>query len=169
MESPFSYILKALSCYTPRNQAAAYITLEYVNLALGRAFPYSHFPPYEDDYYRMLECIIYKESEEKLSRILSIMQMDLETLITPLQKAFTKTGKIRKNSKVSPELLVPYGMMMDVLRHILMKFHTLSEADINRLLEDYTQENGVIYFNAIEKLSDEIAMDMMGGMMESME
>ena len=59
--------------------------------------------------------------------------------------------------------------MMDVLSRILKKFHTMSEAEINRLLEDYTQEDGVIYFNAIEKLSDEIAMDMMGGMMESME
>ena len=168
MQSPFSYILEALSCYTPRNQAAAYITLEYVNLALGRAFSYSHFFPYEDDYYRMLECILYKESEEKLSRVLSIMQMNLEILIPPLQKAFTKTGKIRKNTKISPEDLVPYGMMMDVLSRILKKFHTLSEADINRLLDDYTQEDGVIYFNAIEKLSDEIAMDVMGGMMQSM-
>jgi len=36
------------------------------------------------------------------------------------------------------------------------------------LLDDYTQEDGRIYFNEIEKLSDEIAMDMMGGMMQSM-
>ena len=169
MESPFSSILKALSCYTPRNQAAVYITLEYVNLGLGNVFPYSCFPPYEDDYYRMLENIFYKESEEKLSRILSLMQMDMETLISPLQKAFTKTGKLRKNSKFSPELLVPYGMMMDVLTRILKKFHTMSEAEINRLLDDYTQEDGRIYFNEIEKLSDEIAMDMMGGMMQSMD
>ena len=169
MDSPYSYILKALSCYTPRNQAAVYITLEYVNLGLGKVFSYSHFPPYEDDYYRMLECVLNKESEEKLSRILSLMQMDLDTLAFPLLKAFTKTGKIRKNTKISPELLLPYGMMMDVLQRILMKFHTLSEADINRLLDDYTQEDGVIYFNAIEKLSDEITMEMMGGMMQSME
>ena len=97
------------------------------------------------------------------------MQMDLETLMSPLQKAFTKTGKLRKNSRFSPDILVPYGMMMDVLTRILKKFHTMSEAEINRLLDDYTQEDGVIYFNEIEKLSDEIAMDMMEGLMQSME
>ena len=58
---------------------------------------------------------------------------------------------------------------MDVLTRILKKFHTMSEAEINRLLDDYTQEDGVIYFNEIEKLSDEIAMDMMEGLMQSME
>ena len=169
MESPFSNILKAIPFYTPRNQAAIYITLEYVNLGLGKVFPYQDFLPYEDDYYTMLECIIYKESEEKLSRILSLMQMDLETLIEPLLKAFTKTGKIRKNSKFTPEDLVPYGMMMDVLTRILRKFHTMSEAEINHLLDDYTQEEGTIYFNEIEKISDNIAMDMMKGMMPFME
>lgn len=168
MESPFSNILEGLSCYTPRNKAAIYIALEYVDLGLGKVLPYSHFPPYEDDYYSMLECIIHKESEEKLSRILSLMQMDLETLLSPLQKAVTKTGKLRKNSKFSPEYLVPYGMLIDVLARILKKFHTMSEAEINRLLDDYTQEDDVFYFNEIEKLSDEIAMDTMGGMMLSM-
>ena len=62
----------------------------------------------------------------------------------------------------------PYGMMMDVLTRILKKYHTMTESDINRLLDDHTQEDGVIYFNEIETLSDEIAMDMMGGMMKTM-
>lgn len=167
MENPFLNILNAISLYPPRNQAAIYLTLEYVNLGLGRVFPYTYFLPYDDDYYRMVECIIYKDSDDMLSRILSLMRMDLETLIEPLQKAFTKTGKIRKNSKHSPEELVPYGMMMDVLSRILKRFHTMTEAGINQLLEDYTQEaGGMIYFNTIEKLSDGIAMDMMGGMMQ---
>lgn len=170
MESPFLNILNALSLYPPRNQAAIYLTLEYVNLGLGRVFPYTYFLPYDDDYYQMVECIFYKEGDEKLSRVLSLMRMDLETLIEPLQKAFTKTGKIRKNSKISPEELVPYGMMMDVMSRILKRFHTMTEAEINQLLEDRTQEeNGMIYFNAIEKLSDGIAMDMMGNMMQFVE
>lgn len=60
--------------------------------------------------------------------------------------------------------------MMDVLSRILKRFHTMPEAEINQLLEDYTQEEGsMIYFNAIEKLSDSIAMDMMGGMMQFVE
>lgn len=170
MESPFFNILNALSLYPPRNQAAIYLTLEYVNLGLGRVFPYTYFLPYDDDYCQMVECILYKESDDKLSRVLSLMRMDLETLIEPLQKAFTKTGKIRKNSKYSPEELVPYGMMMDVLSRILKRFHTMTEAEINQLLEDRTQErDGMIYFNAIEKLSDGIAMDMMGNMMQFVE
>ena len=118
----------------------------------------------------MVECIIYKDSDDILSRILSLMRMDLETLIEPLQKAFTKTGKIRKNSKISPEELVPYGMMMDVLSRILKRFHTMTEAEINQLLEDRTEEaEGMIYFNAIERLSDDIAMNMMGNMMQFVE
>jgi len=60
--------------------------------------------------------------------------------------------------------------MMDVLSRILKRFHTMTEAEINQLLEDYTQEEGgMIYFNAIEKLSDSIAMDMMGNMMQFVE
>ena len=170
MENPFLNILNALSLYPPRNQAAIYLTLEYVNLGLGGVFPYTYFLPYDDDYYRMVGCIIYKEVDDKLSRVLSLMRMDLETLIEPLQKAFIKTGKIRKNSKYSPEELVPYGMMMDVLSRILKRFHTMTESEINQLLEDCTQEDGgMIYFNAIEKLSDDIAMDMMGNMMQFVE
>ena len=46
----------------------------------------------------------------------------------------------------------------------------MTEAEINQLLEDRTQEeNGMTYFNAIEKLSDGIAMDMMGNMMQFVE
>ena len=42
----------------------------------------------------------------------------------------------------------------------------MSEAEINHFLDDYTQEDGVIYFNETEKLSDKIAMDMMGELQE---
>ena len=46
----------------------------------------------------------------------------------------------------------------------------MTEAEINQLLEDYTlEEGGMIYFNAIEKLSDDIAMNMMGNMMQFVE
>ena len=170
MENPFLNILNALSLYSHRGQAAIFLTLEYTNLGLGRVFPTTHFLPYEDDYYRMVESILYKEGDDKLSLFVSLMRMDLETLIEPLLKAFTKTGKIRKNSKYTPEELMSYAMMMDVLSRILKRFHTMPEVEINQLLEDYTQEEGgMIYFNAIEKLSDDIAMDMMGNMMQFVE
>ena len=104
-------------------------------------------------------------SDEVLSRILSIMTSDLRTLVDPLAKSLTKTGRIRKNCRLSPELLMNYGMMMDTIHRILKIFHTMSESDINRLLEDRVLEGSVLYFNEIEKLSDRIIMDMMEKMM----
>lgn len=158
-------LLDVITFYTPRNQAAIYLTLEYVNLGLGSVMPYVGFLPYEDDYCRMVEHIYRGESDEVLSRILSIMTDDLRTLVTPLEKSYTKTGRIRKNCRLSPELLMNYGVMMDTIHRILKIFHTMSESDINRLLEDRTLEGSVLYFNEIEKLSDRIIMDMMGEMM----
>jgi len=107
MENSFLNILNALSLYSPRGQAAIFLTLEYTNLGLGRVFPTTHFLPYEDDYYRMVESILYKEGDDKLSLFVSLMRMDLETLIEPLLKAFTKTGKIRKNRNILQKNLCP--------------------------------------------------------------
>ena len=45
-------------------------------------------------------------------------------------------------------------MMMDVMSRILKRFHTMTEAEINQLLEDRTQEeNGMTYFNALKSLA----------------
>ena len=160
-------ILNAITLYTPRNQAAIFITLEYVNLGLEKVMPYSDFYPYEDDYYRMIEHICSKGSDEQLIRILELMMMDLRCLVAPFEKSITKTGKIRKNSKYSPDHLIPYGIMMDALIRIMKKFHTMSECNINHLLEDRTIENGILYFHEIEKLSDCIIVEMMNEMMNT--
>lgn len=161
-------ILDAITFYTPRNQAAIFITLEYVNLGLEKVMPYSNFYPYEDDYYRMIEHICSEGSDEQLSRILELMMMDLQCLVAPFEKSITKTGKIRKNSKYSPDLLILYCIMMDALMRIMKKFHTMSESDINQLLKDRTIENGILYFHEIEKLSDCIIVEMMSGMMSTL-
>ena len=42
----------------------------------------------------------------------------------------------------------------------------MSEDTINHLLDDRTLDGGVLYFSEIEKLSDGIIMDLMGGMMK---
>lgn len=161
-------LLDVITFYPARGQAAIYITLEYVNLGLGKVMPYDGFFPYEDDYYRMVEYILSNESDERLSVIVSLMMDDLRIVTNSFAKSITKTGKIRKNSKYSPEELMSYGVMMDAVNRILKIFRTMTEDDINRLLADRTQEGGVLYFNEIEKLSDGIIMDLMGGMMKSM-
>lgn len=159
-------LLDVITFYPPRNQAAIYIALEYVNTGLGKAMVYDHFLPYEDDYYRMLECLTGNGSDEKLSIITSLLMMDLRTLTAPLQKCITQTGKIRKSTKYTPEYLMSYGIMLDALNRILKVFHTLPETSINHLLEDRTMEDGVLYFHEIEKISDGVIMEMMKGMME---
>lgn len=161
-------LLDVITFYPARAQAAIYITLDYVNQGLGKVMPYDGFFPYEDDYYRMVEYICSGESDERLSVIVSLMMDDLRTVTTPLAKSITKTGKIRKNCKYSPEYLMSYGVMMDAVNRILKVFRTMTEEDINRLLESRTLEGSVLYFCEIEKISDGIIMDLMGGMMKSM-
>lgn len=161
-------LLDVITFYPARAQAAIYITLDYVNQGLGKVMPYDGFFPYEDDYYRMVEYICFGESEEGLSVVVSLMMDDLRILTTPLSKSVTKTGKIRKNSKCSPEELMSYGVMMDAINRILKVFRTMTEEDINRLLESRTQDGSMLYFSEIEKISDGIIMDLMGGMMKSM-
>jgi len=56
---------------------------------------------------------------------------------------------------------------MDAISRILKIFRTMTEDDINRLLSDRTQEDCVLYFNEIEKISDGIIEELMGGMMKS--
>ena len=57
--------------------------------------------------------------------------------------------------------------MMDALIRIMKKFHTMSECNINHLLEDRTIENGILYFHEIEKLSDWFIVEMMNEMMNT--
>ena len=161
-------LLDVITFYPARAQAAIFLTLEYVNLGLGKVLPYDGFLPYEDDYYRMVEHIWADKSDEGLSAIVSLMMDDLRIVVTPMQASLTKTGRIRKNSRFSPEELIPYGVMMDAICRILETFKTMSETDINRLLNDRSQEGRVLYFNEIEKISDRIIMDLMDGMMKSM-
>ena len=160
-------LLDVITFYPPRGQAAIYLTLEYINLGLGKVMPYDVFFPYEDDYYRMVDLIWADESDEKLATIVSLMMDDLRIVTAPFEKSITKTGKIRKNSKCSPEALMSYGVMMDAVSRILKIFRTMTEDDINRLLNDRTQEGSVLYFNEIEKISDGIIEELMRGMMKS--
>ena len=161
-------LLDVITFYPARGQAAIYLTLDYVDQGLGKVMPYNGFLPYEDDYYRMVEHICSGSSNEILSRILSLMMDDLRILVEPLKKSFTKTGKVRKNSKYSPEYLMSYGVMMDAINRILQKFRTMTENDMNRLLESRKMEGRILYFEEIEKLSDGIIVDLMGEMMKSM-
>ena len=161
-------LLDVITYYPASGQAAIYLTLDYVDQGLGKVMPYNDFLPYEDDYYRMVESICSGESDEVLSRIVSLMMDDLRIVTTPLAKSLTKTGKVRKNSKYAPEELLSYGVMMDAINRILRIFRTMTEADINRLLESRKMEGRVLYFEEIEKLSDGIIVDMMGEMMKSM-
>ena len=160
-------MLDVITFYPPRGQAAIYLTLEYINLGLGKVMPYDVFFPYEDDYYRMVDLIWTDGSDEKLATIVSLMMDDLRIVTAPFEKSITKTGKIRKNSKCSPEALMSYGVMMDAVSRILKIFRTMTEDDINRLLNDRTQEGSVLYFNEIEKISDGIIEELMRGMMKS--
>lgn len=164
MMLPINNLFEAISLYPVRNQVAIYITLDYINLGLDRIMPYNYFLPYEDDYHYMLEKFCAGASDEELSRMVSLLVMDLETLLAPIQKAFTKTGKIRKNCKLSEQTMISYGILLDALQRILKHFHTLTEQEINHLLEDREIHNGRIFFNTIEELSDQIISDMFGGM-----
>lgn len=123
--------------------------------------PYDGFFPHEDDYYLMVGLICSDESNEKLATIVSLMMDDLRIVTTPFEKSITKTGKIRKNSKCLPKDLMSYGVMMDAVSRILNVFRTLTEVDINSLLNDRTLEGSVLYFNEIEKISDGIIEDLM--------
>ena len=89
-------------------------------------------------------------------------------MATPLAKSLTKTGKVRKNSKHAPEKVLSYGVMMDTINHILKRFRTMTDDDINRLLESRKMEGSILYFEEIKKLSDSIIMDLTGGIMKSM-
>ena len=124
-------LLDVITFYPARAQAAIYITLEYVNLGLGKVMPYEGFFPYEDDYYQMVEYIWAGESDEKLSVIASLMMDDLRIITAPLAKSITKTGKIRKNSKYSTEEFMSYGVMMDAINRILQIFRNMDEATVN--------------------------------------
>lgn len=115
-------LLDVITFYPVRVQAAIYITLDYVNQGLGHVMPYDGFSPYEDDYYRMVEYIWANESDERLSVIVSLMMDDLRIITNPFAKSITKTGKIRKNSKYSPEELMSYGVMMDAVNRTLKVF-----------------------------------------------
>lgn len=164
MNNSLSNIFSAISLYPTRNQVAIFITLDYINLGMDRVMPYNYFFPYEDDYHSMLERLCADAIDEELSRMVSLLVMDLETLLAPMQKVFTKTGKIRKNCKMNESTMMSYGLLLDALQRILKHFHTLSESEINELLEDREIDEGCIYFNSIEELSDEIIADMFGGM-----
>lgn len=163
MNDSLSNLFNAIALYPIRNQVAIFITLDYINLGMDRVMPYNYFLPYEDDYHSMLEKLCSDATDEELSRMISLLVMDLETLLSPMQKAFTKTGKVRKNCKMSESTLMSYGLLLDALQRILKHFHTLSEQEINQLLEDREIDEGCIYFNSIEELSDEIIAAMFGG------
>ena len=161
-------LLDVITFYPACGQAAIYLTLDYVDQGLGKVMPYNGFLPYEDDYYQMVEAVCLGESDEILSRILSLMMDDLRIVTTPLAKSLTKTGKVRKNCKYAPEALLSYGVMMDAINRILRIFRTMTEADIKCLLESRKMEGRVLYFEKIEKLSDGIIEEMMGEMKKAM-
>lgn len=159
-------ILNAITLYTPRNQAAIFITLEYVNLGLEKVMPYSDFYPYEDDYYRMIEHICSKGSDEQLIRILELMMMDLRCLVAPFEKSITKTGKIRKNSKYSPHHLYTlryndgrtYSNHEEISHHVWMRHQSLARRPYYRkwyTLFSWNREAKWLYYCGDDEWNDE--------------
>lgn len=163
----------AIGYYPVRNRAVIYLMLEYVNHALGSVMPYVGVVAYEEAFGQMVGLLVSDAADVALDvplwqlsdELAALWQMFEETAAEWERGITPSAGDLQENG----EQLIGACALAVALGEILSSFHALPPDEINALLDDRYDHEGLPCFRAIERMGDRIShvvIDRMGSLTE---
>lgn len=152
--------------YPVRGQAVIYLLLEYVNHALGAVMPYVGVVAYEEAFDRMVGLLLSGATDEALSFPLDRLSDELGTL----WRMFEETAVEWEEGMTPPadalqaneEQLLGACALAVALEEILLSLRRLPPDEIEALLNERSDHDGLPCFGAIEGMSERIARAVIG-------
>lgn len=153
--------VEAIGYYPVRNRAVIYLLLEYVNRGLGEVMPYVGMVAYEEAFDRMVGLLVSDASDASLALPLRRLSDELEAL----WEMFEETAAEWESGMMPPmedlqengEQLLGACTLVIALEEILMSLRRLPPDEINALLDDRSDHDGLPCFEAIGRVSDRIS------------
>lgn len=155
--------------YPVRGKAVIYLLLEYVNHALGAVMPYVGVAAYEEAFDRMVGLLVSGATDEALSFPLDRLSDELGTL----WRMFEETAAEWEEGMTPPadalqaneEQLLGACVLAVALEEILLSLRRLPPDEIEALLNERSDHDGLPCFGAIEGMSERIAQAVIDRMM----
>ena len=155
--------------YPVRGKAVIYLLLEYVNHALGAVMPYVGVAAYEEAFDRMVGLLVSGATDEALSVPLDRLSDELGTL----WRMFEETAAEWEEGMTPPadalqaneEQLLGACALAVALEEILLSLRRLPPDEIEALLNERSDHDGLPCFGAIEGMSERIAQAVIDRMM----
>lgn len=155
--------------YPVRGKAVIYLLLEYVNHALGAVMPYVGVAAYEEAFDRMVGLLVSGATDEALSVPLDRLSDELGTL----WRMFEETAAEWAEGMTPPadalqaneEQLLGACALAVALEEILLSLRRLPPDEIEALLDERSDHDGLPCFGAIEGMSERIAQAVIDRMM----
>lgn len=155
--------------YPVRGKAVIYLLLEYVNHALGAVMPYVGVAAYEEAFDRMVGLLVSGATDEALSFPLDRLSDELGTL----WRMFEETAAEWEEGMTPPadalqaneEQLLGACALAVALEEILLSLRRLPPDEIDALLDERSDHDGLPCFGAIEGMSERIAQAVIDRMM----
>lgn len=161
-------LVDVIDCYPVRNRAAVYLALESVNRRLGSIMPYVGFEIYEADYQEMVELLATGATDERLEPLVQRLSEDMRTLLDVLESALAEwdgdSPFLEENPEEGERQLCGVYALYAALEAILVYFHTLTPAAINRLVDGPALEGGPYRFVELELIGNELINRIRGSM-----
>ena len=134
-------------------------------MGLPSPLPLNDFLPFDDDFHNLLEQVCTSAPEQTWKPLVKQLANDARIVLSTIPDMMKEMQNKNYDFDTMPMgfFLNSIGLMMlaSALQHTLKTVSTMSEKEVNRLLNDRSQEGGIVYFNALEKLADKIILQVM--------
>lgn len=154
--------------YPVRGKAVIYLLLEYVNHALGAVMPYVGVVAYEEAFDRMVGLLVSGATDEALSVPLDCLSDTLGALWRMFEETAAEWAKgimPPDALQANEEQLLGACALAVALEEILLSLRRLPPDEIDALLDERSDCDGLPCFGAIEGMSERIAQAVIDRMM----
>ena len=158
-------LIDCVEKYPVKSQVLIWFLINNISMGLPSPLPLNDFLPFDDDFHNLLEQVCTSAPEQTWKPLVKLLANDARMVLSTIPDMMKEMQNKNYDFDTMPMgfFLNSIGLMMlaSALQHTLKTVSTMSEKEVNRLLNDRSQEGGIVYFNALEKLADKIILQVM--------
>ena len=164
-EFKLGVLIDCVEKYPVKSQALIWFLINNISMGLPSPLPLNDFLPFDDDFHNLLEQVCKSAPEQAWKPLVKLLANDARVVLSTIPDMMKEIQDKNYDFDNMPMgfFFNSIGLMMlaSALKHTLKTLSPMTEKEINRLLNDRTQNGGIVYFNALEKLADKIILQVM--------
>lgn len=164
-EFKLDFLIDCVEKYPVKSQALIWLLINNISMGLPSPLPLNDFLPFDDDFHSLLEQVCKNTPEQTWKPLTELLADDARTVLSTIPDVIHEIEVKNYDFDTMPMgfFFNSIGLMMlaSALKLTLKTLSPMPETEVNRYLNDRTQEGGIVYFNAIEKLADKIIIQVL--------